>query len=155
MAPSRRCRYSPSTSSSRRSREESGEEDGVMARFSSVSCHWCQPVVPTVVGRGRGGPGNEQMKGERGQKAVVIHPSAVLLPKVSITFGQPPAKGLDSALDQPGGGGRGPAEVPGDVGQRPAFQVAQADRLALVVGERGQGLGQALRILPPHDLLTG
>src|SRR5262249_32881681 len=61
------------------------------------------------------------------------------------------AQGLHPTLDQPGGGGG----VPGDVRQRPALQMAQPNRLALVVRQRRQCLSQALRFLPPHDLLAG
>src|SRR5262249_17339351 len=61
---------------------------------------------------------------------------------------------LHSALDQPCRGGTGPAETDGDVGQRPALQVAQPDRFALIVGERRERLAPALGLLPGDGLLA-
>src|SRR5262249_37421600 len=76
------------------------------------------------------------------------------LPGVSVALGQVATQGLDAALDQARRGGRGPAEPLGDVRQGPTLQVAQADRLPLVFGERRQGLRQALGLLTPDGPLA-
>ena len=68
-----------------------------------------------------------------------MHPSPPS--RISLVAVQPAAEGLHAALDQPCRGGGGSAEVPGDVGQRPALEVAQPDGLTLVIGERRQGPG--------------
>src|SRR5215831_7021126 len=118
--------YSSSTSSSRPCRKESVEQDGVMADVSSVS----------IIGRAGG------VSPQR--KAVF-----------SVVSAQLATQGLHAALDQPRRGGGTSAQMPCDVGQRPAFQVAQPDRLALFVRQHAQGLHQELLLLPPDGLLTG
>ena len=73
----------------------------------------------------------------------------------SFALVQPAAQGLHPALDQPRGGGAGSPDANGDFGERPALQVAQSDRLPLVVGERRQRLRQAIGLFPSDGLLAG
>ena len=61
----------------------------------------------------------------------------------------------EPALEQRGDGGRAPVEVPADLGQRPALAVLEQQRLALRLGQLGQGLHQQHRLLVPLGPLAG
>src|SRR5689334_1852863 len=108
---SSRCMYSASASSSRLGGEGPGGTDGVTARSSSVLRRGCR-------GGRRCGPG---AGGGNGRAA----PGPACSPR-SLALVQSAAQGLHAALDQACRGGGTAAEVLGDVGQRPALQVAQA-----------------------------
>src|SRR6516162_5846858 len=74
---------------------------------------------------------------------------------VSIVSVQLATQGLHAALDQPCRGSGTSPQMLRDVGERPALQVAQSNRLALVIRQNAQGLHQLMFLLSPDGLLTG
>src|SRR4051812_47245754 len=155
---SRRCMYSTSTSSTRPWRALSSPEVGVMARSSSVSRHRCGSLFVPPAEAGEGEPKSSARANKSQQTAVaraLLRSLSSFLLRVPIPPVHPAPQGLHAALDQARGGGLGAAEMPGDLGQRTAFQVAQPDRFALVGGQRRQRPGQALGFLAADGLLAG